>query len=304
MSRSIDIGKMKAKLDPRSGFITLSSSDKDSPLRQNGVLFNVSPGTQRYDILKEMIEETSEEENVFTTGQNEKLPKVVYLGDKYRSKDSTTVPLGIGTDRRTLYWDTKTAAHLVVTGQTGSGKTTVLQSIVDHVNTHRKDTRAIYCNPSLYNEVIRFENFKNVHENIQFVETGDSESTISRVQEMMVERYNYLEEIGLEDIEPGIRIGDFKRVFFMIDELKKYPHNDPSRASQMLKDVLNRGGRVGIHVAVIVYGTYEQAREYFPDAPAVITTQRVEGEGVTESVFRATGDDTKPKRMKVFAIQR
>lgn len=302
MSRSIDIGKMKARLDPESGFITLSSVEKDSPLRQNGVLFNVSPGTQKYDILKEMIEEIPENKRVFSSG--EKLPKVVYLGDKYRSKDSTTVPLGIDTDRRTVYWDTKTSPHLVIAGKTGTGKTTVAKSIVDHVNTHRQDSRAIYFNRNkeLHEEVIRFENFKNVHESVQFIDTGNEELTISRVKEMMVERYNYLEETGLEDIEPGIRIGDFKRVFFMIDEFKRYPHSDPSRASEMLSDILRRGSSVGIHVAIVIHGTHEQAREYFPDAHAVITTQKVEGEGVTESIFRVTGDNS--KRMKVFAIQR
>lgn len=221
MSDFIDIGSMRAKLDPETGVIRITSGEKKSLLQKSGFVLNVKPGSKDHALLTNIMvnrEETTDDNNV----TEYKLPKVVHLSDKYRSEDSAVVPLGITNDREVISWNTRLSGHLKVTGISGSGKSELLKSIVDHVNTHQKHTKAFYWNSDENDFIKPSDGFLHLYENIEFNDSSKNAGFISRVQQMMMERYEYLEKMNKSNLEQEIDNGDFKRVFVIIDGYENF----------------------------------------------------------------------------------
>lgn len=73
MATFVDLGNMRAKLDTRTGQIRITSSEKDSLLKEKGFVLNVYRGSKEYILLNNLVKESNGEaptsQGEFITGK-------------------------------------------------------------------------------------------------------------------------------------------------------------------------------------------------------------------------------------------
>ena len=208
MATFADLGNMRAKLDTRTGMIRITSGDKDSPLRKEGFVLNVSRGTKEYTSLLELIASQGTSAAEGTEQEEYQLPKIVHMGEKYHSEVPERIPLGVLADRSTLMWDVDHhIPHMAISGATGSGKTMFVATMLYHLNRHRATTRAYVSSPvfsDMYLDLLTLPD-----ENIDINE--DSAEYIRRAHSMMCRRFEYMAINQIGSIKDEIAKGEMKR---------------------------------------------------------------------------------------------
>lgn len=254
MSNTVDMGNMRAHLDPKTGFIRLTCTDKDSRLKREGFVVNLTPGSREYRMVAEQLMD----------GEGDRLQEIqhqeptdIVLSDKYRSDDLFTVPLGIRSDKSVLHWNilggsskSTTGSHLSIDGATGSGKTVLLHSILDHLNRHRKSTRVLFYDGMggrfVYHDILRHLEMPDEH---IAVYADEDTSFLHKAHRMMRDRAQFLEQRGVS-AQDAIREGTLDAVFVVVDEYSRMRKKMTKDEKILWEHMLAHGHWSGVHVLV------------------------------------------------------
>lgn len=263
MPKAVKIGNMKAHLDPKTGFIRLTSCEPGSALKQSGFVVNVMPNSKEYELLLNSIIGGSDYDGI----TEYKVPHRIDLSDKYRSKDWRRIPLGLSVeDMSTVYWnvqvhDTKNpiAPQMLLDGATpGAGSTLVVEAILDHFEENSR-----YIDVLRHNDTVEFPREKK--SNTTYYASGDS-TILKEANRVLHERYEYLEKNRKNSMVPLIEEEKDKALFVIIENAEKLFYKDSEYDTSeaeiekqeqidenysLLIDLLRLGRAAGVHVLLV-----------------------------------------------------
>lgn len=242
---------VRVSYDKKLDSIYLTSKDKDLP-QGKGFNLTLNGGREAELTLREMLEDFG----MIELSNRSLIPKILHFDtDVVDSDDPHRIPLGQVQEGQEFYWNVESNPHIMLIGGVGSGKSVTQRLLFLHCFKHPED----WSVKAIDLKRIELSEYDSDSRDITIAKSMEQahDLSLSIIQEMNL-RYSALYSETAENADETH--SNQKSILFLIEEIgeliaprehasEKF-NNLQKETIAALKEIIDRGSRVGIHVTI------------------------------------------------------